>query len=151
MTASSLRLPVTLTGEEIADRARMLATKTIAYSDIETQKKDATRDFNDQMKTLRRECGELASAVTTGTERRDIPCHQRDDLRRFVVQTIRDDTYEVVDEEAMTPERMLPSDDAVRLLATVDILVFELADRGRTLDEKLRELAVAGWLPMVRK
>lgn len=106
MAETSEKLPVHLSVEEVAARSLEQANTMIEYARVEEDKKAATSVFSKQLKDKRRRLDELAEAVSTGSELRIVGIREIQDPRRFVVETIRCDTMEIIRSRAMTIEEV---------------------------------------------
>jgi hypothetical protein len=119
MSDTQEKLPVDLSVDEVAARSLEQANTMIEYARIEEEKKAATSVFSKQLKDKRRRLDELAEAVTTGTELRIVGIREVHDMRRFVVETLRCDTMQIIRSRAMTPDELTKAqnptlfDDAV--------------------------------------
>lgn len=93
------------TQEEIETKGQELSTSMIAYDEVESAKKEATKEYTDQLKALRGTMRGLSRAIRKKGETRPVECivhfHIPDIGRKRIV---RIDTGELVREEAMTPE-----------------------------------------------
>lgn len=96
------RLPVKLTEEDRLARAKDAAAKSAEYRELEADKKAATRDYSDRMKTLRVEWDALSDSVRTGIEHQPVEIVERRNEERGLIETVRVDTYEVIESRAMT-------------------------------------------------
>lgn len=99
-------LPVVLTEVEVHDRSQELARTVDEINDVEAEKKDVVKDFAKRLGEKRKRMNELANAITSGTEKRDIECSERVDERRHAIEIIRHDTLEVVETRPMTGEQI---------------------------------------------
>lgn len=113
------RLSVTLSPEELRLRGKQLALKVEEYGRREALNKAAAKENTDALKTLRGSMDELALAVETGRETREVTGGwvRRAPTRGIDTPTmvwVRDDTGEVVDERPATMDDRqegLPFDD----------------------------------------
>ena len=72
----------------------------------ELKAKEATKEMRAEISRLKREEDELQDQLSTGTELRPVECQNRKDYRKDVVETIRNDLDEVIEERRMmTSER----------------------------------------------
>ncbi len=99
-----LELPCTLSEEEMQSRSMMLV-ETVAHKDETARaKRDAAKEYGDQLVALDEKQRQLAGVLKTGIERRMVGCqvlfHTPAEATKRIV---RMDTGEVVKEEAMTP------------------------------------------------
>lgn len=61
---------VELTREEIADRSQKLASKIAEHDEIDSERKEAAKDFKKRIDTLNHEIRELSNVVRSGKEYR---------------------------------------------------------------------------------
>jgi hypothetical protein len=93
------------TTEEIEAKGQELSATMLAYDEVETAKKDATKEFTEQLKSLRGSIRGLSRAIKRKGEMGPVDC-----LVHFHVPTIgikriiRIDIGEIVREEPMTAD-----------------------------------------------
>ncbi len=88
------RLPVKLDDSEKADRSEELAREYWRRGELITAKKEAAQAAAREIKNLDKRIADLAQAVNTGVEQRDVPV--REEVRGMRMETIRCDTWETV-------------------------------------------------------
>lgn len=98
------KLAVKLSDEEVATKSFQLANVYREVLETEARAKEAAKGFADKVKKAKERLRELAANVTTRTEERDVVCSERLDARRFVVETIRHDTGEVIEVRALNED-----------------------------------------------
>lgn len=95
------RLPCKLTPEEIAAESLALAHQINARDALTLEKQLAAQRFAKDLKEAERKIGDLAEAVRTGVEYRQIATRDEPDFERGVVEIIRVDTGAVVRKREM--------------------------------------------------
>lgn len=95
------RLPCKLTPEEIAAESLALAHQINARDALTLEKQLAVQRFAKDLKEAERRIGDLAEAVRTGVEYRQIATRDEPDFERGVVEIIRVDTGAVVRKREM--------------------------------------------------
>lgn len=95
-------LPVRLTEEERAVKAKELAAKLGEYDALEEEKKAENSALTEKMKTARTDYTLLRHIVSTGMEKRDVSCWKEPNLGLKVWEIRRNDTGEIVEQDAMT-------------------------------------------------
>lgn len=96
-------LPCELSEDEKAEIANDLALNVAEYDEVESEKKDVTRNYNERLKLLRTLQLKMAKEVETGLQDRPVVCewdyHSPEQGQK---RLIRQDTFEVVDVQRMT-------------------------------------------------
>ena len=99
------KLPVQLTDDEIADSGRSVAKAVEQKAALQEEKKAQTADIKLQGEIIRT----LSHVIATGVEEREIEVEVRKDNDSKTVSVVREDTGEVVETRAMTPEELQQS------------------------------------------
>lgn len=93
------------TAAEIEAKGQELSTTMLAYDEVENAKKDATKEYTDQLKALRGTMRSLSRAIKQNGEMRPVEClvyfHIPEVGKKRVIRT---DTGEAVRDEQMNPE-----------------------------------------------
>lgn len=100
------KLQVALSAEERELKTKELARTIEQIPVLELEAKEIAKKWSDRLKAEKARALDLAGCVSTGKETREIPVTERVDPRRFVVETIRHDTMEVISERALTQDEM---------------------------------------------
>lgn len=95
-----------LTEDEIKEYGAELARKYSEITDLEDQKKSITSDFKARIDAANSDAGILARKIQNGYEFRDVFCEIQYIDDEKVVQTVRQDTGEIIKTRPMTPEEM---------------------------------------------
>lgn len=95
--AITRRLPCILTEDDVLDRGKQLANAEHAYTQIEEQKRAATKDFKDQLDAIGGRIEELSTAIRDKVETRDVECAILADHTVMKKLLIRSDTGETVE------------------------------------------------------
>ncbi len=93
-------LPVQLTEEDLAQKAKELADAELKVDAL----KEEAKGLNSQKRAAEGHRLELARIVESGVEERQVPCRWIDDVPKNCKRLVRQDNHEVVDEEALTAE-----------------------------------------------
>jgi hypothetical protein len=105
MREVTLDLDCDLTEAEVNERAQLQASAMIEYDKVEQEKKDATKEFTDQMKELRMKMSALSEVINHKAERRPVVCHVRfHNPEPNMKRVIRVDTGELVRDEPMSAQ-----------------------------------------------
>lgn len=96
------QLPVILTPDERLARGTQAAQLVEEIEAVEAEKKEITTELGRRLKRLRREVSTLSQAVRTGKEYQPVEVVQKANPERMTVETMRLDTYEVIDSRPMT-------------------------------------------------
>ena len=95
-----------LTPEEIKDYGDRLARKCSEIDEIEDQKKAIMSDLKSRIDSANTEKSSLARKIQNKYEFRDVPCEIRKDYGLKLVQSVRLDTGEVINERTMTADEL---------------------------------------------
>jgi hypothetical protein len=98
-----LDLVCELSTEEVNERPQQMSAAMTEYDQVESDKKDAVKEYTEQMKELRGRMRRLSRTITSKTESRIVKCCTY--FHTPVVgtkRTVRLDTGELVREEPMT-------------------------------------------------
>lgn len=98
------KLDCTLSDEELAERKDRLATEYQALTEVQDEKADVMADYSKKIKGHQKVLAALIDAISTGKEKREVECLERRDDRLGVMQIIRGDTGEMVEERPLTLE-----------------------------------------------
>lgn len=98
------RLSVALTTEERAMRAHEAARYLEEYRQREEHKKEVVKELSDELKDLREKADAAARAANSGVEEREVPVMSKPDNARYVVETFREDTGDLVRTRPMTDD-----------------------------------------------
>ncbi len=102
-------LVCSLTDGERRAKGQEIARAIEEISTLEEEKKAATRDLNEQIKTARKHVAELARHLREGSELRIIDCREDPEYRTGTMRIVRSDNGEVVEVRALKPsERQAP-------------------------------------------
>lgn len=93
-------LPVQLTEEDLAQKAKELAEAELKVDAL----KEQTKVLNKDKRAAEGYRLELAHIVDTGEEERQVACRWIDDLDQNCKRLVRQDNHEVVDEEPLTAD-----------------------------------------------
>src|SRR5688500_3638313 len=92
---------IKLSDSDIAVRAREVSHLMRTIESKEEARDRAKKQANNEIEEMRATMKRLADEVHDGEERRDIPCERHFVYRTGLVQVIRTDTRDVVEERAM--------------------------------------------------
>lgn len=106
MRKATRNLPCALTPTEMDQRRDRLAMLHQEKDQLEQEKSDAAKAFNDKLKTMETEMSQLAREIREKAEYRDIEVKWVRDFNQKTKDLIRADTGEVVDSEALGPDEM---------------------------------------------
>lgn len=98
------QLPVQLTNDERMARAMTAAQLQAEYGEVESRKKDTTRELGQRLKALRTDVEKALIAARTGKETQSVQIEDRRNEERRTIETVRLDTGEVIDSRPMTIE-----------------------------------------------
>ncbi len=98
------RLSVALTTEERAMRAHEAARYLEEYRQREEHKKEVVKGLSDELKGLREQAEAAARAANSGVEEREVPTFSKPDNTRYVIETFREDTGDLVRTRPMTDD-----------------------------------------------
>ncbi len=93
-----------LTDDESRLKGELLAATLEDYKLAELEKKTITGQVSKKLKDLRQRCNELSTQIKHRKEDRAVVCTEEPEYRKGVMQTIRTDTSEVVEERPLTIE-----------------------------------------------
>jgi len=99
-----LKLPVKLTREEVAERAKELAATIEEHDRIDAAKKASASEAKVELDQANARIRELSRAVKSGEEFQDVECRWEPDPVRLVMNLLRCDTGERVTSRSMTNE-----------------------------------------------
>lgn len=122
------RLPVNLKPEEISERGRRHGTMQQEYIRIEEEKKEALKDFTNQLKSLRAEIDAISEITATGVEFQSVECDAVYDRRAGKVIIYRRDTGVEVDRRNMGPAEMQLTTEDYGLEHGIDTAAQDLAN-----------------------
>lgn len=97
-------LPVRLSDNEIKLRGEKLADLLREIGVLDEEKKLESKKYSDKIKEKEIEANEVADAIRSGQEDRDVEIERRPDYTKEVVEVIRLDTGEIIASEPMTDE-----------------------------------------------
>lgn len=97
-------LPVTLTRDELLERGEALALMRGKRNGIAYDQKASNADFKEKLEDADTEIDRLAGIVRSKSEPRPVDCTARRDMQRYVIDTIRLDTGEVIETRTMTEQ-----------------------------------------------
>lgn len=104
MTRTTMPLPCPLSTEVVADRADQHASATMQLVALELEKKAANAAFKERHVALSEAIKTLAAQVHTKSEMREVEIERVADERRFVVETFRLDSGELVSSRKMNKD-----------------------------------------------
>lgn len=102
--ATKETLPCELTEYEVAERAKTLAELHAKQDKLEVEKKAVVDDFKGKLDHVERDMKILARQVRDRSEHRDVEVDERLDDIRFVIETFRLDTGEIIRSRPMTQD-----------------------------------------------
>lgn len=97
-------LPCELTEVEILDYSRTLARLTQDLEQMETRKKSAMAQFNDDIARIKSELSSIARKIGNGEEMRQVECQWAYTWALGIKRLLRQDTKEVIRQELVTQE-----------------------------------------------
>lgn len=97
-------LPVMLTRDELLERGEALALMRGKRNGIAYDQKASNADFKEKLEDADTEIDRLAGIVRSKSEPRPVDCTMRRDMQRFIIDTIRLDTGEVIETRTMTEQ-----------------------------------------------
>lgn len=98
------RLPTSLTDDERNARARNATSLHHELEMLRERKKEAAKEYGEQIAELETALAESAKAARTGMEERDVEVRWSANIDRCVMELFREDTGEKVRERPMTDE-----------------------------------------------
>lgn len=104
MSQVTRQLPVQLSDDETRIKGETLAATIEDYKAAEVEKKNITAQVSKKLKDLRARANELSSQIKNRKEDRAVVCTEEPEYRKGVMQTIRTDTQQVVEERPLTIE-----------------------------------------------
>jgi hypothetical protein len=114
-----------LTDEEIRLKSQEVGEAVIQQASIESAKKEANKEFGEQLATLRQRMRMLANQIRSRTEMRMVQCQIEFHVPQVgFKRTVRLDTGEVVKEQPMTEDelnaRLFEDEAAAKVLTEPD-------------------------------
>lgn len=104
-------LPVTLTQEELLEKARELAHTEEELEKVELEKKAEMQTYAERIKRLKGSISVVSMSIRKGSEYRDVECVWQFDWHEGLAKLIRTDTGETVKDRPITErERELSLD-----------------------------------------
>jgi hypothetical protein len=105
MKEITIELECVLDESELNDRGQSMSTAMLRYDEVEAAKKEASKDFSEEMKALRGRMRELSKNIRRKSEFRPVVCVVRFHVPELGMKRImRSDTGEIVRDEVMTFE-----------------------------------------------
>ncbi len=101
-----MMLECELTQGEINDRARQVSALVEDYRKVEEKKKDAVKEWTEEMKDIRAAMNRLSIEANRGTEFRLVDVTHRPSFETRKMVTIRMDTGEIVEERPLTQDEL---------------------------------------------
>jgi len=95
-------LPVLLADDEIKILGETLARKDREKRNLEAEKKLNAQSFKDKIDTLDEDMRSLATTIRDGREYRPVECREEFNYERGIIEVMRVDTGEVVEQRRMT-------------------------------------------------
>ena len=95
-------LAVSLTDEEVLEKARSLAHLQQELEAVEQEKKAEAQKFKDRIENIEGTIASRAKEIRDGVEFRNVECELRFDWDTNTARTVRLDTMEVINERAIT-------------------------------------------------
>lgn len=105
-------LPVVLTPERKASLGEELAEHTFQLERLEGLKKEIAENHTKAIKNQKREVSKLAELMHNGLEMKPVICLQEMDLEHNKLIVRRQDTKEIVEERALTPDEVTTDPEA---------------------------------------
>jgi hypothetical protein len=99
-------LACSLSQQEILDRADKLAHLDRTIEDVEIRKAEASRAFKDEIDQHHAAARALSKEIRERATMRDVEVVEHRDATRFVVEWIRQDTLEIVENRRMTDDEI---------------------------------------------
>ena len=97
-------LPIALSEKEILARGELLAKEVQVRERVDTERKEAAAGFRERLDKHDAEIERLAEEVESGAETQDVECALYEDGDRMLMQWVRLDTGEVIEERPMSAE-----------------------------------------------
>lgn len=104
MEQETRALPVKLTEVELRAMGDQLAAEAASLERTEDERRSASTNYRERCKQIKQRMKKLYVAVTSKEEERAVVCSWRKDYKRNVAELRRDDTDEVVNQRALSPE-----------------------------------------------
>jgi len=99
-------LPVELTKDEVRMRGESLARKHAEWDAVESARKAAMTHAKSEEEKLEAEMKLLAEAIRTGKEYRDVEVREMRNDMALSMDTVRQDTGEVIEQRPLGPEEL---------------------------------------------
>lgn len=99
-------LPVALTEIERSLKNQELVTLTREQYNVETEKKEITKDFSERLKALRQRIQEVVLIVEQNQQFAEVECVIEVDLDKRMTTVTRQDTAEVIEERTATEKEI---------------------------------------------
>lgn len=103
-TVTTKVLPVKLTEQEVAEKAKQLALLDQQKKALEEKKKAQASLIKGQVEIVEEEMAELFHAVSKEEERREVECNRMFDYDTGTASLYRSDTGELLESREMTAE-----------------------------------------------
>lgn len=97
-------LPCKLTEQELLSKGQDIAKAARDRAKLEDEKAEVAKRFKERIDGHTADIRDLAQAINTGEEKRDVECERVFDYANNSVTTIRLDTYQQIGERTMTVE-----------------------------------------------
>lgn len=104
VTMVTKKLPVKLDDDELLDRGRALVQNMRKTAEAEEAREAENKRRKGDIALLEGVTARLSTAISTGTEDKDVDCEERKDFIHGTVTIVRMDTGEVVDQRVMSAE-----------------------------------------------
>ncbi len=106
MSQEKRTLPVKLTNEEIQDKGRLVAAKSIELGRLEIEKKASMAVLTEQIKQVKAQVVELSAQIDSGEELRSVMCERTKDTRKGEEIVVRNDTGAVIFRKKLSKEEL---------------------------------------------
>jgi hypothetical protein len=95
-----------LTDEEIQDKGRLVAAKSIELGRLEVEKKATMAALTEQIKQIKAQVVELSAQIDSGEEPRSVMCERTKDTRKGEEIVVRNDTGAVIFRKKLSKEEL---------------------------------------------
>jgi hypothetical protein len=100
------RIEMQLSDDDVAKRKDHLVTLVDQETKVQADKSDAMREYNAELKDVRKTMRDTVAAIKIGKEVEEVECYERPLEQRNAVEIVRVSDDKVVDERPMTAEEM---------------------------------------------
>lgn len=111
----TIDLPIPLTREQVLEKASALSASLVMISELEAQKRDATRHYREQIVREEAEVSRLSHEIREGSATGKVTVEEILDLDRSVISVVRVDTGEEISTRPISPQdrqgRMFDEDE----------------------------------------